>query len=148
MTEQENPAEGASAPSPESTPAPAEGARTPAAPEARKDEGPKQIKIDQFAEVELKTAKILEAGPHPDADRLLVMKIDVGEEEPRQLVAGIRADWEPEELVGRTIIVVANLKPAKLRGVVSQGMLLAVKGTDKVIPLGVDGDVAPGTRVT
>ena len=145
MSENETPAEGSSAP--ETSPT-AGSTPSDAAPKKAEPEGPKQIKIDQFADVELKTAKILEAGPHPDADRLLVMKIDAGEAEPRQLVAGIRADWDPEDLVGRTIVVVANLKPAKLRGVVSQGMMLAVKGTEKVIPLGVDGDVAPGTRVT
>ncbi|MAG58547.1 MAG: methionine--tRNA ligase subunit beta [Planctomycetes bacterium] len=134
---------------PETPPAdePSEAAAPAPVPEPAEPETP-QIKIDHFAKVDLRTARILEAGPHPDADRLLVLKIDVGEPEPRQLVAGIRADWEPEDLVGRTIVVIANLKPAKLRGVVSQGMMLAVKGTDRVIPLGVDGDVAPGTPVT
>lgn len=115
--------------------------------EAPKEE-PKYIEFDQFAAVELKAGKVLEAGPHPDADRLLVLKVDVGEETPRQLCAGIRADWEPEALVGRTIVVVANLKPRKLRGIESQGMLLAVNGVERVIPLGIDGEVVPGTRVT
>lgn len=119
----------------------------PEAPEAPKEE-PKYIEFDQFAAVELKAGKVLEATHHPDADRLLVLKVDVGEESPRQLCAGIRADWEPEALIGRTIVVVANLKPRKLRGLESQGMMLAVNGVERVIPVGVDGEVAPGTRVT
>ena len=138
MSEQEPPSENA--------PPPEGGAAKP------EPEKPKEtanlIGIDQFAAVELKVARIVEADAHPDADKLLVMKVDIGEEAPRQLVAGIRADWNPEDLVGRTIVVVANLKPARLRGVESQGMLLAVRGVDKVIPLGVDGEVKPGTRVT
>ena len=116
--------------------------------EATEPSGPARITIDRFAEVELRTGRILEAAPHPDADRLLVMQVDVGEPRPRQIVAGIRASWAPEELVGRTVVVVTNLQPAKLRGVESQGMLLAVRGTEKVLPLTVDGAVDPGTRVT
>jgi methionyl-tRNA synthetase len=119
----------------------------PGPPEASKEE-PRYIDFDQFAAVELKAGKVMEAAPHPDADRLLVLKVDVGEETPRQLCAGIRADWEPEALVGRTVVVVANLKPRKLRGLESQGMLLAVNGVERVIPLGIDGEVVPGTRVT
>ena len=109
---------------------------------------PSYIEFDQFTAVHLKAGRVLQAAPHPDADRLLVLEVDVGEEKPRQLCAGIRADWEPEALVGRTIIVVANLKPRKLRGIESQGMLLAVNGVERVIPVGVDGEVEPGTRVT
>lgn len=122
----------------------------PEAPEAAQapKEEPHYIDFDQFAAVELKVGKVLEAASHPDADRLLVLKVDVGEEAPRQLCAGIRADWEPEALVGRTVVVVANLKPRKLRGLESQGMMLAVNGVERVIPLGVDGEVVPGTRVT
>ena len=112
------------------------------------DPGPPLISIDHFAEVVLKTGKVIEAGPHPNADRLLVMKVDTGEAEPRQIVAGIASDWQPEDLVGRRMIVCCNLKPAKLRGVESQGMMLAVKGNDRVWPLTVEGDVDPGTRVT
>jgi len=114
------------------------------------DVSPEQqlLGIDRFAEIVLKAGRVIEAGAHPNADRLLVVQVDVGDEQPRQVVAGIRADWDPEDLVGRTVIVVANLKPATLRGVESQGMLLAVQGRDRVIPIGVEGDVAPGTRVT
>jgi methionyl-tRNA synthetase len=82
------------------------------------------LTIDEFQRLELRVATILSAEPHPNADRLLVLQIDLGTEH-RQLVAGIRAHYAPEALVGRQIVVVANLEPAKLRGVESQGMLLA-----------------------
>ena len=82
------------------------------------------ISIDDFRNLELRVATITAAAPHPNADRLLVLTIDLGSEQ-RQLVAGIRAHYQPEDLVGKQIIVVANLQPATLRGVESQGMLLA-----------------------
>jgi len=82
------------------------------------------ISIDDFRNLELRVATITAVSPHPNADRLLVLTIDLGSEQ-RQLVAGIRAHYQPEDLVGKQIIVVANLQPATLRGVASQGMLLA-----------------------
>ncbi len=82
------------------------------------------ISIDDFRNLELRVATITAAGPHPNADRLLVLTIDLGNEQ-RQLVAGIRAHYQPEQLVGKQIVVVANLQSATLRGVESQGMLLA-----------------------
>jgi len=105
------------------------------------------ITIDDFAKVELRTAEVLSAEAHPNADRLLVLRIKVGEEE-RQLVAGIRAHYEPEALVGKTVVIVANLQPATLRGVESQGMLLAVKDGDRVCVLSPDGAVASGLQVS
>ncbi|MSR75466.1 MAG: hypothetical protein EXS14_08365 [Planctomycetes bacterium] len=106
------------------------------------------IGIEQFQCVDLRAGRVLSAAPHEKADRLLVLQVDIGESAPRQIVAGIRADWTPEALVGRTVIVLANLKPAMLRGVESQGMMLALRGPTKVIPIGVDGEVLPGTRVS
>jgi methionine--tRNA ligase beta chain len=82
------------------------------------------ITIEQFREVELRVATVCAAEPHPNADRLVVLRVDLGGEE-RQLVAGIRAHYDPATLVGRQVIVVANLAPAKLRGVESNGMVLA-----------------------
>lgn len=84
------------------------------------------IKFDDFQKIQLRTAEILEAAPHPKADRLLLLKIKVGEK-TKQIVAGIRLFYTPEQLVGRTIIVVDNLEPARLRGESSEGMLLAVR---------------------
>jgi methionyl-tRNA synthetase len=89
------------------------------------------ITIEQFQQIELRVATVKEAAPHPNADRLLVLKVDLGGEE-RQIVAGIRAHYDPATLVGTQVVVVANLEPATLRGVQSQGMLLAASGDGKL----------------
>ena len=105
------------------------------------------ITIEQFKQVELRVATILAAEPHPNADRLVVLQIDLGSER-RQLVAGIRAHYEPAALVGRQIVVVANLQPATLRGVESQGMLLAASDSDGRLALVVpERPVASGASV-
>jgi methionine--tRNA ligase beta chain len=109
-------------------------------------EGTTKITIDEFSKVELRVATIKAAELHPKADRLLVLKIDLGNEE-RQLVAGIRAHYAPEDLIGKQIVVVANLQPAMLRGVESQGMLLAASDGEKVIVLSPEKPIAPGSRV-
>jgi methionyl-tRNA synthetase len=83
------------------------------------------ISIDDFFKVKLATAEVLSAVPHPKADRLLILQVKVGDE-TKQIVSGIRQYYTPEQLVGKTIIVVNNLQPAKLRGEMSNGMLLAV----------------------
>jgi methionyl-tRNA synthetase len=83
-----------------------------------------------FSKLNLKVAQILEARPHPDADKLFVLQIDIGEK--RQLVAGIRGHYTAEELIGKKIVVVSNLQAAKLRGEKSEGMLLAAGEDDKV----------------
>jgi methionyl-tRNA synthetase len=104
------------------------------------------ITIDQFAQLDLRTAKVLEARPHPNADKLVLLQIDVGDAH-KQIVAGIRGHYSLEELVGRTIIVVNNLQPAKLRGEESNGMLLAATTDDKVVLLRPDVDLPPGCKV-
>jgi methionyl-tRNA synthetase len=105
------------------------------------------IDIETVGRVQLRTARVLAAEPHPNADRLLRLEIDLGSEK-RQIVAGIAAFYKPEELVGRTIVVVANLKPAMLRGLESQGMLLAAKSGKKHLRLlTVDGDIPPGSEI-
>ena len=95
------------------------------------------IKYDDFAKVELRVAKVLEARPHPNADKLMLLQIDVGDE-PKQIVAGIRQHYTPEQLVGKLIIVVNNLEPAMLRGETSNGMLLAATSGEQVILLTAD----------
>jgi methionine--tRNA ligase beta chain len=95
---------------------------------------------------DLRTARVLEARDHPNADRLLVMQIDLGSEE-RQIVAGIVGHYEMEELVGKPIVVVANLQDAKLRGEVSQGMLLAAENEEGRLGLLLAPDAEPGTPV-
>ncbi|HEV8378616.1 MAG TPA: methionine--tRNA ligase subunit beta [Tepidisphaeraceae bacterium] len=82
------------------------------------------ITYDDFAKLELRVATIVEAKVHPNADKLLVLQVDLGAEK-KQICAGIRAYYSPEQLVGKQVIVVANLEPRPLRGEISQGMLLA-----------------------
>ena len=83
------------------------------------------IEIDDFAKVDLRVGLVLSAERVPKADKLLLMKIDIGEEQPRQVLAGIAQYYEPEKMIGRKVVVVANLKPRKLRGFESQGMVVA-----------------------
>lgn len=105
------------------------------------------VTIDDFGKIELRVATVLAAEPHPNADRLLVLRIDLGDEQ-RQLVAGIRAHYLPEDLVGKQIVVVANLEPARLRGVESQGMLLAASDAEgRLAILSPAATVAAGARV-
>src|SRR5436305_11306533 len=83
------------------------------------------IEYDDFAKLELRVATVLECKPHPNADKLLVLQIDLGDEK-RQICAGLRLHYQqPEQLVGKQIVVVANLAPRMMRGEVSQGMLIA-----------------------
>lgn len=105
------------------------------------------LSIDDFAKVELRIATVVEAAPHPNADKLLVLQIDLGGER-RQIVAGIRAHYAPQQLVGKQITVVANLEPAKLRGVESQGMLLAASDEEGRLALVTPEKVLnPGAKV-
>lgn len=104
------------------------------------------IPIDLFAKVDLRIATVLQVEPHPNADRLLKLQIDLGSER-RQLVAGIASHYRPEDLIGKQIVVVANLKPAKLRGELSQGMLLAASDADGVAILTPERAMAPGSQV-
>ncbi len=87
------------------------------------------ITYDDFVKLDLRVATIVEAEPHPNADRLLKLQVDLGRE-TRQICAGIKAYYEPADLVGRQIIVVANLAPRKIRGEESNGMLMAASAMD------------------
>ena len=104
------------------------------------------ISFADFKNVDLRVARITSVEDHPDADKLYVLKVDLGGEE-RQLVAGLRPHYTAEQLQGRQIVVVANLEPAVLRGVESQGMLLAAGEGDTVSILQPDTDMAPGSKV-
>lgn len=105
------------------------------------------VNYDDFAKVELRVAKVLEARPHPNADKLLILLIDAGDE-PKQILAGIREHYTPEQLVGKLIVVVNNLAPRMLRGEVSNGMLLAATSGDKVILLSPDDPAClPGSKI-
>ncbi len=104
------------------------------------------IDISDFAKVQLRTAKIIHAERIPDADKLLKLQIMLGEER-RQLVAGIALHYSPEDIIGKTVVVIANLKPAKIRGVDSQGMLLAASKGEKLTLVTVDEEISSGAQV-
>ena len=105
------------------------------------------ITIEDFRKVELRIGTVKAAEPHPNADRLLVLKVDLGGEE-RQICAGIRTHYAPEDLIGKQIVVVTNLETAKLRGMESQGMLLAASDEGRVIVLTPEKPVQPGAKVS
>lgn len=140
-------------PSPAAAPAPAS-PPSPAGPEAKP-----QITFDEFAKVDLRVAKILSCEPHPSADRLWKLQLDDGSGTPRQICAGIREHYTPDQLVGKSIVIVANLAPRVIRGEESRGMLLAASSAPKdanpaanadrrVVVLTPASDIAPGAIVS
>ena len=127
-------------------PAPA-AAAVPAPPAAAAPAGSERISIDDFMKVDLRVAKVLTAEKVPNSRKLVKLSVDVGTEQ-RTLVAGIAEAYEPEALVGRTIVIVFNLKPAKLMGIESNGMVLAGSPDGgKPTLVGFDQDVPLGSRV-
>lgn len=106
-----------------------------------------EITIDEFLKVDLRTAEILEAEAVEKADKLVRLTIDLGEPQPRTIFAGIKKHYRPEDLKGRRIVVVANLKPRKMRFGTSQGMLLAATDESDVLLLDIDGEPASGSSV-
>ncbi len=115
---------------------------------AQTGEAPAEIEFTDFQKLDLRTGVVLDAVPHPDADRLLKLTVDIGEDKPRQIVAGLAEFFTPEGIKGRQVTVLANLKTRKLRGLESQGMVLAVrtdKGMELLTP---SGEVKPGSKVS
>jgi methionyl-tRNA synthetase len=109
------------------------------------------INYDDFAKLDLRVATVLECKPHANADKLLVLQIELGNGERRQICAGLRAFYDPpEQLVGKQIVVVANLAPRQMRGEISQGMLLAATdpATNRVIVVSPSENAAPGSKVS
>jgi methionine--tRNA ligase beta chain len=116
--------------------------------------GKPTITYDDFAKLELRVGRVLEANAHPNADRLIVLTVDLGTEK-RQIIAGIRAWYAPEALVGKLVVVVANLAPRKMRGLESNGMVLASTGAEPsadnpglVVVVTTEREVPPGSRVS
>jgi methionine--tRNA ligase beta chain len=105
-----------------------------------------EITYDDFARLDLRVVKVLAAREHPNADKLLLLQIQVGEVE-KQIVAGIRGHYQPADLVGRQIVIVNNLAPAMLRGEESNGMLLAASDDGAVVLLRPDRDCQPGAGI-
>jgi methionyl-tRNA synthetase len=104
------------------------------------------ISIEEFAKLDLRTGKIINAQKVPGKDKLLVLQVDIGTE-TRTVVAGIAQEFAPEELVGKQVVLVANLEPKRIGGVVSHGMILAA-GEEKALALvTLDREVPPGTKV-
>jgi methionyl-tRNA synthetase len=106
-----------------------------------------EISFDEFSKLDLKVAEIKQAERVSGANKLLKLKIDLGEEE-REIVAGIAEHYSPEEMVGKKIVVVANLKPAKIRGIESKGMLLAAKDGNLLSLVCLDKNVTPGSKIS
>jgi methionyl-tRNA synthetase len=106
------------------------------------------IEFEDFQKLDLRVGTVVEVEPHPDADRLLLVRVDTGEDAPRQVVAGIAEFFAPDDLVGQQVVVVVNLKPRKLRKQLSQGMILAVKSGESLRLLTPSGEVAPGSKVS
>ncbi len=104
------------------------------------------ITIEDFRKLELKVAQILQVSDHPDADRLYIVTLDLGDK-TKQVVAGIRGFYQKEELVGKQVVVVDNLEPAVLRGVESQGMLLAASDDTGIVIISPQRKVKLGSVV-
>ncbi len=113
-----------------------------------------QIAFEDFARVDLRVAEITQAEPHPNADRLLKLQVNDGSGTPRQICAGIKGHYEPGDLVGKRIVIVANLAPRTIRGEESRGMLIAASDASKgaeernVVLMTPMGDIAPGSIVS
>ena len=110
-----------------------------------------EITYEDFSKLDLRVATVLEAAAHPNADKLIVLKADLGGGVQRQIIAGIRPWYEPASLVGKSIVMVANLAPRKMRFGVSQGMILCASGVDDgsgLFLLDSDDGAMPGMRVS
>jgi len=105
------------------------------------------ISFEEFAKMDIRVGKVVEAEKVAGAKKLVKVLVDIGEAEPRQLVAGIAEYVNPESLRGKNVVVLTNLEPKKFMGLESRGMLLAADVNGKPALLTVEGDVPPGTRV-
>jgi len=105
------------------------------------------VSFDQFKTLDLRVGQVTLAERVPGADKLLRLLVDLGEGEPRQVVAGIAQDFNPRELLDKQVIIVANLEPATIRGVESRGMLLAAGAEKALALLTVDSEVPVGTKI-
>ena len=123
-----------------------EGKSSPSAPPPA-PKPPAQVSIEEFGRLALRVGVVTAAADHPNADKLLVLTVDLGDGAPRQLVAGIKGSYQASELVGKSVVVVANLKPAKLRGVESQGMALAASDGSTIVLVSPERPIRAGSTV-
>lgn len=105
------------------------------------------ITIEDFSKVELKVGTVLEAEEVTESEKLIKLKVDLGEEEPRQVLAGVKQWYKSKDFVGKQLVIVANLKPKKMLGLESQGMILAADSADGPIFLTIPKKVSPGTKI-
>ena len=120
---------------------------TPSAAASPVPQPPAPATLDDFKKLSLRVGVVVSAEDHPNADRLLVLKVDIGEGAPRQVVAGIKGSYQASDLVGKRVVVVANLKPAVLRGVESQGMVLAASDGGSIVVVSLDRSIPAGSTV-
>jgi methionyl-tRNA synthetase len=104
------------------------------------------VKFEEFKKLDIRIAKVLEVSNHPNADKLYIVKVNWGEGE-RQLVAGIKNSYTPDALLNKQVVVVTNIEPAVIRGVESQGMLLAASDEKGICVLGLEREVTIGSQV-
>lgn len=121
---------------------------TPEIKEPEKAPEPIYATFDDFKKIELKVAQILQAERIEKSEKLVRLQVNAGDPEPRQIVAGIAKHYSPEDLVGKKIVIVANLKPAKLMGELSQGMLLAASDESGLCLIDPGIGISPGSRVS
>ena len=105
------------------------------------------ISFEEWMKIDIRIGTIKEVLPHPNADKLYILKIDEGKEELRQLVAGLKESYKEEELVGKKIVFLANLEPKKLRGELSHGMILAAVDGNNISVLTVDKDIPNNAKI-
>ena len=108
---------------------------------------PVHISIEDFQKLALRVGVVTAAQDHPNADRLLVLTVDVGEATPRQLVAGIKNSYQAMDLIGKHVVVVSNMRPATLRGIESQGMVLAASDGTSIVLVSPERPIKPGSTV-
>lgn len=104
------------------------------------------VTYDDWRKLDLRVAEVLKAEPHPDADKLLVLRLKLGTEE-RTVVAGIKHSYDPKTLVGKKVVMLTNLQPRELRGIKSEGMILAAVDKDKVVLLEPEQDINSGAKI-
>jgi methionyl-tRNA synthetase len=111
-------------------------------------EGIAYLDFETFMEVNLRVGRISSVDDHPNADKLYVVALDDGTESGRTICAGLKEHYSPEEMEGKLVVFVENLKPRPLRGITSEGMMLAADdGNGRVVLVTLDGDIAPGSQV-
>jgi len=107
-----------------------------------------EVNFNEWKNLDLRVGRVIDVENHPNADKLYILKVNIGEKEPRVIVSGLREHYSIKDLKGKNIIVIANLEPAVIRGVKSNGMLLAATNDTQCVLLEPDKDIEPGSKIT